>query len=240
MRIPVPLVVLVLSAALSPPLRGQAALSGVVHDTSGKVFLEGIEVLLEGSPRRAATNKEGKFLLDSIPAGSHYFLIRSIGYEAIRFRVKLKKADTVRVDVTMVHENVRLDPIVVVAEPRGPRGIGLEAFDERRRRGLGEFIDAEELQRSEHLRLGDVLRRHRVEVRTVGPLRHDKAFNPRYGNCEMIVYYDGVRMPDPDLRTFDPAAVRAVEVYRGSAEVPMEYGGRGARCGIILIWAKRG
>ena len=37
-----------------------------------------------------------------------------------------------------------------------------------------------------------------------------------------------------------PMSVLAVEVYRGPGEIPGEYLGFGARCGVILIWTRRG
>ena len=34
--------------------------------------------------------------------------------------------------------------------------------------------------------------------------------------------------------------VRVVEIYRGPAEVPGQYLDSNAKCGVILIWTKRG
>ncbi|HEV8598045.1 MAG TPA: carboxypeptidase-like regulatory domain-containing protein [Gemmatimonadales bacterium] len=237
----------VFAAALwATPLTAQAVLSGAVQDTARK-SLEGVEVIHEKSTRRATTDNSGRFLLDSLPAGNDYFLMRLIGFKPVRFRARLGKGDTVRVMATLAPLGVRLDPVVVVADAKRPRGGGYDAFEERRSLGLGKFIDSTEMRRSEHLRLGDLLRRHvpGIEVKEVfgrgGQGRRTKAFNRNtLLPCELTVFLNGIRIPDPDLKAFDPASLQAAEIYRNQGEIPMEYGGRGQECGVILLWSRRG
>jgi hypothetical protein len=243
MRTPVGLAVAALWAA---PLAAQAVLSGSVQDTAGK-SMEGVEVIHEKSTRRATTDNAGRFVLDSLPSGNDYFLLRLIGFKPARFRARLGKSDTVRVMATLAPLGVRLDPVVVVAEAKRPRGGGYDAFEERRSLGLGKFIDSTEMRRSEHLRLGDLLRRDvpGIEVKEVfgrGDVgRRTKAFNRNtLTPCELTVFLNGIRIPDPDLKVFDPASLQAAEVYRLQGEIPMEYGGRGQECGVILLWSRRG
>jgi hypothetical protein len=47
-------------------------------------------------------------------------------------------------------------------------------------------------------------------------------------------------VPPPDFRReFEPSMFSAIEVYRSGAEVPIEFGGNGAHCGIIVLWTRR-
>jgi hypothetical protein len=201
---------------LPAAVHAQAVLRGVVNDTSGRHPLEGVEVVLEGSARRTATNASGQFLLDSLPPGSQYFVIRSIGYGPVRFKVKLKKADTVRVEARLVPEGVRLDPVVVVAAPKGPKGYGVEGFEERRRLGLGKFIDSTELRRAEQLRIADVLARNaNIDLREIHSPPTLRAYSRRFINpgdpnarCYMLLFVDGMFIPDGNLSPFDPAHLR--------------------------------
>jgi hypothetical protein len=46
---------------------------------------------------------------------------------------------------------------------------------------------------------------------------------------------------DPDIGWGQPVgAIQGVEIYRGAAEVPGEFSGTDASCGVIVIWTKRG
>lgn len=67
-------------------------------------------------------------------------------------------------------------------------------------------------------------------------------------SCYMSVFLDGVafyrtgsNMPPPDMsREFMIMNLEAIEVYRGSAQIPMEFSGRGSDCGVIVLWTRRG
>jgi hypothetical protein len=55
-----------------------------------------------------------------------------------------------------------------------------------------------------------------------------------------LLYRNGSRLPPPDFeRDFRVSELESVEVYRSSAEVPVEYGGTSAACGVVLLWTRR-
>ena len=63
------------------------------------------------------------------------------------------------------------------------------------------------------------------------------------GKCEVAFYLDGGRFrPDPTIGINEILAsgVTAVEIYRGPAETPVEFLGGSSRCGVIVIWTRRG
>jgi hypothetical protein len=43
-----------------------------------------------------------------------------------------------------------------------------------------------------------------------------------------------------DFDVIHPNNVEAIEVYRSPAEVPPQYGGAEAACGVILLWRRVG
>ena len=81
-----------------------------------------------------------------------------------------------------------------------------------------------------------------------------RRFGPMGEPCYMSVVLDGSviyssgapglavlaggRSP-PDLKMFDVASLTAVELYRGAGEVPIEFGGAGAACGVLVLWTRR-
>jgi hypothetical protein len=66
--------------------------------------------------------------------------------------------------------------------------------------------------------------------------------------CPYQIYVDGVKQyapsadlgadPPPDIDTYKVNEYEAVEIYRGGAQVPSQYGGTGAACGTVLFWTR--
>lgn len=227
------------------PCAAQSVLAGRVREDSTGRPLAGVEVVLVGSERRTLTDAAGRYVLNMLPGGRRQVLFRSVGFRPVQEWVVLGRVDTVWANPMLVAQTVRLDPLVVTATPAAPRGIGVEAFEERRARGLGVFFDSTEIRRYQHYRVRDFLQRVPGQVRRPTP--------DGSGACEMSVYIDGVWMggggapgtasskAPPDLnREIEMAQVQAIEVYRGAAEVPVEYGGTRGACGVVLVWTRRG
>ena len=256
-----------LITATATSLAGQT-LRGTVRQDSSGLPLANVEVVLEGTTFRAVTDASGRYLLSGASAGNRVALFRLVGYRPVRLSVKLVADDTVQGDVALIREAVQqLDPIEVAGKTPGPRGIGREAFEERRRMGFGFFIDSSDLRRSENRRVSDMLRGisglNLVAFRDCPPNRscptEYRAASGR-GETSMfrgggrddycwmtvildgnVLYNSGGLMPPPDFsRDFRPADLHAIEVYRSSAQVPPEFGGTVGQCGAILLWSRRG
>jgi hypothetical protein len=227
----------------------QAVMTGVVRDSTGRV-LHDVEILLEGTAWQARSDSAGRYVLNA-SAGSHVAVFRSLGYAPVRRPVTLSSRDTLRVDAILAAGNAQeLAPVDV--KGKRPRGVGLEGFGERRALGLGKFIDSTVLRQSEARRLSGMLREYGVRIAGCASRTRARnaecAFNPVNG-CPMSVYLDGTIYyrtgsrgeEPPDLsREFMIMNLEAVEVYRGSAQIPMEFSGRGAECGVIVLWTRRG
>ncbi|MGH7560296.1 MAG: TonB-dependent receptor plug domain-containing protein [Gemmatimonadales bacterium] len=197
-------------------------------------------------------------------------LFRLVGYRPLRIRVELRHNDTLQLDAALVRESIQqLVPIEVTGDPARPRGIGREAFEERRRLGFGRFIDSTELRRNEHRRLSDVLRTIpgvnlvRFQDCADGPRRRCGPMELRAASgrgetsmirsrgreyCWMSIILDGASLytsasssPPPDLsRDIYIADLESVEVYRSASEAPVEFSGASGQCGVIVLWSRRG
>lgn len=256
----------VLGAALLLILPGavhaQAALAGIVRDDSTTQPLAGVEILIQTTNHRVLTTGSGRYELTGLPAGVYQLIFRQVGYLPVRMDVLLRDGETTRANAVLVRSEVILDPIVVTGEMPRPRGNMLDAFEERRDMGFGSFIDHETMRESEHLRLTDVLRRHsRVEVRHVCLDNLDipewrcpgergwLAFNPTRRNvggqlnCPMHVMHDGhlvTRSGWLDLRRFVSInELHAAEVYQNRAQLPIQFSGVDADCGMIVLWTRQ-
>jgi hypothetical protein len=234
------------------PVRGQSAMQGIVRDDSTARPLAGVEVILGTTGLRTITNEQGRYVLGGLPTGRHQAIFRQVGFLPGRVEVLLVAGDTVRVNMTLSASTVVLDPLEVTALPS--YGLAGQGFAERMRLGLGSFYEAEELREMEHLRLHDVLRRKgNVEIYGVHGIPMHPHMRDENGalNCFMTVFLDGIMISQGGRAASggNPIGLRdligvhaleAVEVYRSAAQVPIEFGGSRAQCGVIVLWTKRG
>jgi hypothetical protein len=226
--------------AAAHPL-GAQVVRGVVTDTTG-TGVAGVDVVLESTDRRARTDSAGRYLLQA-RSGSFTVLYRSLGYHPSRETVRLNDRDTLVRNVTLIVANAQQLEAVTV-KGRQPRGTGLEGFEERRRLGLGSFLDSTVLRRSEGRRVGDVVRELRG-IRILERGRNQFAMSGSRG-CLASVWLDrqmlyraGTSDPPFNLATdIQVMSLEAVEWYARSTQVPMEFS-RYSDCGVLVLWTRR-
>jgi len=163
-----PLVTSVFFLGSVPGVPCQTVLTGVVREDSSRRALAGVEVVLLGYGVTTTSDAAGRFVLGQLPVGYQVVLFRSVGYEPTWFRFIVgKKQDTTRAEATLIPFRAQqLEPIEVSARSRPPDPF--DAFESRRRRGFGKFIDSATIRRNEFLSLESLLRRHtRIDARTV-------------------------------------------------------------------------
>jgi hypothetical protein len=162
--------------------------------------------------------------------------------------VRIVEADTVWADARMLPEGVILDPIEVRADPVDP---WLRGLTERQRIGLGTFIDSVTLRQSEHLKLADVMRRlpgialawgwdRDIPPNRIMYIGNARRRKPDGSPCAMQIVVNGVPVGndvDP-RREFEISSIKAIELYQGGAQVPIEFGGTTAQCGVVVLWTR--
>lgn len=77
-------------------------------------------------------------------------------------------------------------------------------------------------------------------VPSVAPgLKNRRRFSGTGLTCPMAVYLDGIRLREGELDQFvKPLEVGGIEVYKGLASLPAEFGGFRNRCGAVVVWTK--
>jgi hypothetical protein len=111
-------------------------------------------------------------------------------------------------------------------------------FESRRQRGLGAFLRWDELAKQGYSSVGDALRVVRgVRIRCNQQTFECFAAMARTPQCQPTWWIDGV-----EVRSFhDSTPIRdiyGIEIYRGPGEVPGEFSGSNAACGVIVMWTK--
>ena len=219
------------------------ALAGVVIDKSSRAPVASAEVINQADSRSVRTDSVGRFLLGSLNPGVVRLIVRAIGFPATTFDVHLAEGErlepVIRLDSTAAGKSAaQALPEVAVSAPstRGPR---YADFERRQKTGRGQYRTREELERDGHTRLFEVLRTMRgVSMDCAGPgclirmARAPMRCLPEYVVDERVDNQFGPTTPVRDIE--------ALEVYTGPSDVPGEFAGRNAGCGVIVIWTKSG
>ena len=98
---------------------------GKVVDSAGRP-VAGAQLIVAGTRLGTATDKDGKFTIDSIPAGQRQLQARRIGYVAQTVPVDVKEQSAVATNITMTPMTARLEAVVVtgVAQTTRARALG--------------------------------------------------------------------------------------------------------------------
>ncbi|HKT08288.1 MAG TPA: carboxypeptidase regulatory-like domain-containing protein [Gemmatimonadaceae bacterium] len=228
------------TAARKPAPLGSAVLTGHVTSTEGKP-LEGAMVLLLGTQLSARSNADGAFRLTGLPAGTQSVEVREIGYSPKRFAVDLTphRPSTL---TAMLDERTQ---VLKTMEITAKRGSEIAGFDQRKRSGLGYYMDRDQIEKSASISTTDLFRQ--VPGLTVAwdgqgyQVQVNRTSNA--GMCPVAYYIDGspfLSLGDDIDQIVRPEDIAAIEVYKSSAETPMQFqGSDGGPCGTIVIWTKR-
>jgi hypothetical protein len=228
-------------------LRAQSAtLRGVVTDRStGKGIAEAHLILLGGG-RSVASDTSGKYVFSGLPAGTSRLVVLAEGFPARELVVLLVAGETserpIQLDSTQAGRLAAAQdlPAVSVTAPATAFNYRLVDFERRRQTGRGQYLTEEDIVKSGAYNVADAVKNLRGVLYECGGgggcyIRMARA--PMRCLPEFIV-------DDRVMNDFGPSTpirdIVALEVYTGPTEVPGEYAGRNAGCGVVVIWTRSG
>ncbi|MGD2154793.1 MAG: carboxypeptidase-like regulatory domain-containing protein [Gemmatimonadales bacterium] len=249
-------VLIVLAGLIGPAARpglaqeeGRAAvvLGHVVDAETGKP-IETVEIRLvgRGEDLVRVTGGEGEFIVPRVPPGTYEVVLTHLAYGAHRDTIEVGAGELVRYEARLAMRPIELGPLTVtVARRQVPAN--LLGFYERMSMGRGHFITREDIEarqpgRTTHI-IGDL---PTVRVRMEGASSRYYVEFTRYRGCPPAVYLDRMLLnpTGADRAVIDdyvmPGEVEAVEAYDSPGELPAEFGGSRAACGVIVIWTRGG
>lgn len=231
------------------PLRGQesvdrdsvATLTGRVVSAMTGGPLEDAQVMLARAGRGTTTDERGRFRLADVPAGSDTVRVRLIGFADERLPITLQPGATTDVTFLLSETVLRMEAIDVTVDQPGPSSVRLEGFERRRRRGLGLFLTPEEIEARGAQQPTDYLRNQPgISVSRSMLGRSEILMNRTNLDCTPEILLDGVLVHDFHMDDLNQDDIWAIEIYRGSSEVPPEFTMHFEGCGLIVIWTRAG
>ncbi len=221
-----------------------ATLTGTVVDKSTGAPLTKVEIIFAGDSRSVLSDSAGRYAFDSLPSGLVRFMVRAAGYPVTPLTVALIPGEhmtrMIELDSSRALSGAAQSlPGVKIGAP-APVSPRMVDFERRRVTGQGQYLTAEQIDRAGYYNLQDAMRGLRgVEVHCGGGggcfiemSRAPMQCKPEYIVDERVDPYFGPAVPVRDIA--------GLEVYTGASDVPGEFAGRNAGCGVIVIWTKSG
>jgi hypothetical protein len=240
---------------LGAAARGALAQDGslfraTVADTLGHM-LASAELTISGVAKVAHSDSLGRVALGRIPAGYRTVAVRRLGYAPLSTRLLFSGSDTLEADFQLEEQAKTLAPVAITSTA-DTYGLNSEFLRRRSVSAGGTFLTRKDFEKDDAQPLGDILAARIPNANIV--------FDPRTGRrslasrrlagmskvCYSQVILDGIRIfappadmtQPPDIDSFLPEHVAAIEYYPGPATTPPEFGGTGASCATIVIWSR--
>jgi len=232
------------------PLASSAAQSLAI--VRGRVLTDSAEhpiaeatVSLADGHYRAVSDSLGRYRIPAVAPGRYAVLVRRLGFAPVLAALTVAPGDSIDADfllAPLVQDLPGVNVTGTVAERK------LAAFEDRRRIGIGRFLNEAEIHKAPGARLSEKLRQlpglqviyprggfsNQVRIATTrGPQ------GLRRMPCFAAVMLDGIVLAEYfSINSLDPGEVAAIEWYAGPSEIPAQYNRTTYTCGLLMIWTK--
>lgn len=220
----------------------RGSIRGRVVDRATSLPIRNARLVLLPAGAVASTDSFGAYHFTARDSGTYRLIVRMLPYRPLEVEVVLQPGAELQQNFSLdsaANRAQALAPMSVEAPGERP-DYRLADFERRRKTGRGYYLDDEEIRRSSASNLQDLTRGMRgVDLRCGGAngcriqmLRAPMGCEPEYIVDNQVDNVFGPKTPIRDIT--------ALEVYSGPADVPGEYAGRNAGCGVIVIWTRSG
>lgn len=234
----------VLLLATAMPAAGQESgvLSGrVVDRTTGQPLAA--QVIVVRDNRALETDSLGRYRVADLPMGASQLLVRANRFPTQALSVQFDRGGEqvlmVLMDSTAEGRAAQELPTVGVTAVAPTRNYRLASFERRRRTGRGQYLTGDQIVASGAFNVLDAVKNLRGVIYEcpsnqcrVRMIRAPMRCMPEYIVDEQVMNDFGAQTPIRDIV--------AIEVYGGPSDVPGEYAGRNAGCGVIVIHTRTG
>ncbi len=246
----------VLSAVWATKGIAQSTVRGrVVASDSTNAPIAGVQLSFPRLGIGLVTDSVGRFVARLESQGTYALVARAVGFRPETIFVQADVDAVELSDVRLVKLPQVLGEVLVEGESESIVS-RMSGFEDRRKMGIGTFIDRATLDKFSHMRTGNLLRSRVPGLFVVqGPAGRAWATSTRSvsgpggalkaGRCYLDVYLNGAmvynsksQMPLFDLNSVMPEQLESVEVYVGTSQIPAQFNKTGGGCGVMVIWMR--
>src|ERR1051326_1608709 len=239
------LALLLMVAAEAMHAQTAGMLRGRVTDKSNGMPIPQAQINVPAHDRSAVSDDDGRFSISGLPPGVSRIVVHAQGFPTLRIDVEMSvgsvtdkpiELDSTEAGRLASAQNLPAVPITATAKPVDYR---LADFERRRQNGRGQYLTESEIVKSGAYNLADAIKNMRGVIYDCGG-----------GGCHVHMAQAPLRcLPDyvvdgQLMKGFGPTTpirdIIGIEVYTGPTEVPGEYAGRSAGCGVVVIWTRAG
>jgi hypothetical protein len=228
---------LLLTLSLAAASAGaQGTLRGRVVDSETGLPIIGAQVQVRKAPA-IKTDSTGVFVAADIPGGDAQVTITMLGFSPGQFKVHVNMGGVTEKVFSLDFTGQKLPQVVVQARAEQIMS-RYSDFEARRQRGQGAFLRWDQLTDERFGSVGDALKSIRgVRMQCNQQTYECYAVMARSPQCKPVWVIDGMeaQMFHENTPIRD---VYGIEIYRGPGEIPGEYSGSNAACGVIVMWTK--
>lgn len=223
-----------------------AMLRGTVVDRVTGAGVAGAQIVVLGSKRTVTADAAGKYKIPDLPIGTSHLMVGAIGFIPQQVSVEM-------VAGAITDKSIQLDSIskgrtteaqalpgVAVNAQATPFNYRLADFERRRQTGRGQYLTEDEIVKSGAYNVADAVKGMRGVLYQCGG---GAGCYITMSNAPMRCLPEYI-VDDQVMNDFGPSTpirdIIGLEVYTGPSEVPGEYAGRNAGCGVVVIWTRSG
>ncbi len=219
----------------------KSTIKGIVVGGQNGQTIPGAVLELTGSDRKVLSDSIGRFAFEKLLPGTYHIRAIAIGFDPINTAVELGERETIELEVqfgSSLQDRVILPELRV----RAPRDTSMEYSADWLRRsqgGNGRYLNRKMIEQMNAFTFADLLR-HTAGVRVDCRMTCSIQMARNVRQCIPVYFIDGIPA-DAVMGTMTPPNdIEGVEIYSGPSETPPELESYEARCGVIVIWTRRG
>jgi hypothetical protein len=224
--------------------RGSSMIFGVVVNRATQAPIIDAEIVHGGDGRVIKSDSLGYYRFQNLAAGIIRFTVRATGFHPTTFSFALTNGEHMERDIEMDSTSVVLTgraqtlPQVAIEAPpsMGPR---FSDFERRKATGRGHYLTRAQIEQKGASNLTDALRDLRGVTQDCSGTRCYVRMVRAPSRC-LPMYIVDEREDNMFGPTIAIRDIEAIEVYTGPSDVPGEFAGTNAGCGVVVIWTRSG